>query len=366
MQAIRAIQTNLRLALSRQQYRNLVFKGGGVRGIAYMGAVEALDDLGMLAGIERVAGTSAGAIAAMVVSFRLSAADTKALFNTIDFRKVPQRRTSSRRPLIAITEEQACYSRFFRDYGWYASQYFYGWLQQTIAGQCDGNGRATFADFRQRGFRDLYVVASNLTRQRAEVFSASTTPDVAVADAVRMSTAIPIFFESLRFDGKAFGQGDYYVDGGVYDNFPMHVFDHRVMVDRPFLFRNGANWETLGLFLHPDPERSPVGPAEPADVWQYLTLTLRNIYTAHETATMRKNPIDRRRAVEISDCGIPAIDFDITIGDDKYCMLYHSGKTAVRQFFGLEPQAPEPPFALPDAPDAVDDPLVVEQITRDD
>ena len=49
-------------------FKNLVFEGGGVKGIAYIGAIEALDQAGALNQIERVAGTSAGAITAMLMS----------------------------------------------------------------------------------------------------------------------------------------------------------------------------------------------------------------------------------------------------------------------------------------------------------
>ena len=41
-------------------FKNLVFEGGGVKGIAYVGAMEVLDKEGILNNIERVAGTSAG------------------------------------------------------------------------------------------------------------------------------------------------------------------------------------------------------------------------------------------------------------------------------------------------------------------
>ncbi|MBQ0128550.1 MAG: patatin-like phospholipase family protein, partial [bacterium] len=42
-------------------FRNLVFEGGGVRGIAYAGALEVLEEEKILRKIKRVAGTSAGA-----------------------------------------------------------------------------------------------------------------------------------------------------------------------------------------------------------------------------------------------------------------------------------------------------------------
>ncbi|NNE55899.1 MAG: patatin, partial [Flavobacteriales bacterium] len=44
--------------------RNVVFEGGGIRGIAYCGALETLEQNGSLDKVERVGGTSAGAITA--------------------------------------------------------------------------------------------------------------------------------------------------------------------------------------------------------------------------------------------------------------------------------------------------------------
>lgn len=54
-------------------FKNLVFEGGGVKGIAYAGALEILDKEGILQNIERVAGTSAGAMMAVLVGLRYSA-----------------------------------------------------------------------------------------------------------------------------------------------------------------------------------------------------------------------------------------------------------------------------------------------------
>jgi len=197
----------------RNLYQNLVFKGGGVRGIAYMGALEVLDEYRIVENIKRVAGTSAGAIAATLVSFRLSIPETKDLFNSLELSKIPQSETKERKWKYFRFGEEENYRRFINKYGWYSSEYFYHWLEDIIAAQCDGNGRSTFKDFHERGFRELYIVAANISRQRAEIFSAADTPDVAVADAVRMSMSIPIFFEALRFNGTKFGDGDYYVDG---------------------------------------------------------------------------------------------------------------------------------------------------------
>ncbi len=317
----------------RNLYRNLVFKGGGVRGIAYMGALEVLDEYRIVENIECVAGTSAGAIAAALVSFRLAIPETKALFNTLDLTKIPQSVIKPKRWIFPRFAEEENYRRFITKYGWYSSEYFYNWLESVIADQCDGNRRASFADFQERGFRDLYIVAANISRQRPEIFSTTHTPDVAVADAVRMSMSIPLFFESLQFDGKSFGSGDYYVDGGLFDNFPMNIFDQPELSGRTWSYRDGVNWETLGLFLYPDRYLHPSDPEIPANVWEYLMLAFRNLYQSYELTYYETSAVNQHRTIEISDRGIATTDFEISLEGEKYNLLYESGKQAVRDFF---------------------------------
>jgi NTE family protein len=330
---IKEIKSVIDHEYKRTLYRNLVFKGGGVRGIAYLGALEVLDEFRITENIIKVAGTSAGAIVASIFSFRLPFAETRDLFHTLDFSKVPQSTEKNRKWYLPDFAEEESYRRFLTKYGWYSSAYVHQWLMDIIGSQCEGNGRATFGDFQKRGFRDLHIVAANLSRQRAEVFSALRTPDVAVADAVRMSMSIPIYFEALRFNGKSFGSGDYYVDGGLFDNFPTHIFDQPELAGRAWSFRDGINWETLGLFLYPDQYLHPADPEIPDNVWEYLSLAFRNLYHSYELASYQGNTVDQHRTIEISDCGIDPTNFEIEIGDEKYTMLYQSGVNAVRDFF---------------------------------
>lgn len=51
-----------------QQYENLVLEGGGIRGIAFTGALKILEEKQVLPQIERVAGTSVGAIVGALIS----------------------------------------------------------------------------------------------------------------------------------------------------------------------------------------------------------------------------------------------------------------------------------------------------------
>mgnify|MGYP000665140996 CR=1 FL=1 len=60
---------------------NLVFKGGGPKGLAYLGVLKALEEnMGLgLPGVKRVAGSSAGAITAAFIAVGYSAAEVEKL-----------------------------------------------------------------------------------------------------------------------------------------------------------------------------------------------------------------------------------------------------------------------------------------------
>lgn len=57
-------------------FKNSVFEGGGVKGIAYVGAMEVLEEKGVLENIQRVGGTSAGAINALLLGLNYSLDET--------------------------------------------------------------------------------------------------------------------------------------------------------------------------------------------------------------------------------------------------------------------------------------------------
>ena len=61
-------------------FRNLAFQGGGSKAFAYHGAVRVLEAEGVLGPIERVAGTSAGATLATLLSMRLDVSEIRKFY----------------------------------------------------------------------------------------------------------------------------------------------------------------------------------------------------------------------------------------------------------------------------------------------
>ncbi|WP_236658319.1 patatin-like phospholipase family protein [Pseudomonas knackmussii] len=203
-------------------FKNLVFEGGGVKGIAYLGASEVLDQKEILPSIERVGGTSAGAINAILVGLGYSQAEMKNILWRLDFNKF----LDDSWGIITDTE------RLIDDFGWYKGDYFRKWIGELIKGKT-GNSESTFADIENmkssdkgKLFKSLFFVGTNLSTSYSEIFSAEHTPRTCIADAVRISMSIPLFFAAKRSM-----RGDVYVDGGVLDNYPIKLFDRMKYVD---------------------------------------------------------------------------------------------------------------------------------------
>ena len=67
------------------QFRNLVFEGGGVKGIACIGAMRVLGSHGYIDHITRVGGTSAGAINALIFALGYTMDEQEEILNSTDF-----------------------------------------------------------------------------------------------------------------------------------------------------------------------------------------------------------------------------------------------------------------------------------------
>ena len=338
-------------------FKNLVFKGGGIKAFAYVGTIEVLEEFNILPKIERVAGNSAGSIMATLLSFGLNAEETGRLFETLDYSKVatltPQEEDSTEgfQPPKALREAghkliggTGALNRLRQKFGLFSSETILSWLEEVIASQCHGNGRATFADFQKYGFRDLYIVATNISTHTTTFFSAATTPDVAVADASKASSSIPFFFEAPQFNGSSFGQGDYYADGGVLTNYPIHIFDDPRFKKDNRNYVDGVNWETLGCRLY-TPEDCQNEPTPITNIFGYVRNLVETL-SITEDESFKHSLIDRLRTINISNCCVDTTDFSIKPGGDnpKYEELLEAGRTATHEFLD-EYESPRDKFA---------------------
>ena len=220
-----------------EKIKNLALKGGGVKGIAYVGALYELDDRGHFETIEHVSGTSAGAIVALMVALQLSPKKIEDLMKGLNFNDF----------------KKGCSPiRLFTKYGLYSGDEILKFIHICYKESPlnlpleDDDHKITFADFRTAGGKDLIVFASNLNTKSIEEFSLFKTPNCIVSEAVRASMSIPFFFKSWKFT-NGIPNDHIYVDGGVVFNYPLSFFDRSRFHNNPKMI----NMETLGLFLEP-------------------------------------------------------------------------------------------------------------------
>ncbi|HUJ09858.1 MAG TPA: patatin-like phospholipase family protein [Verrucomicrobiae bacterium] len=323
-------------------FQNLVFEGGGVKGIAYVGAMQVLDAKGILSNIKRVGGTSAGAINAVLVGLNYTANDTLQLLKSMDFKSFMD-------DDWGIVRDTA---RLINQFGWYKGNSFRDWIADVIAKKT-GNSEATFNDVFQmkdaQGFRDLYFIGTNLSTGFSEVFSVEHTPRMCVADAARISMSIPLFFASIRSP-----RGDVYVDGGVLDNYPIRLFDRQKYVAENFvippdyqqhnqdLTQQGLsispyvyNQETLGFRLDSAQEiamyRDHAEPPERKinDFFDYAWALVETIMNTQDSYHLESD--DWQRTVYIDTLGVGTTDFGLS--DQKKDELVQSGIDNTKKYF---------------------------------
>jgi len=302
-------------------FRNLVFEGGGVKGIAYVGAMQVLEEEGIVPDIIRVGGTSAGAINATLFALGFTNSAQRAILRGLDFNNFMDDSWG----VIRDTD------RLLNKFGWYKGDFFHGWISGHIKTKL-GDPNATFADLKEDGKPDLYVYGTNLSTRFGEVFSYEHTPKVRIADAVRISMSIPLFFAAVRN-----ARDDVYVDGGVLDNYPVKLFDRekyissakmalktpyyqkenkRFLKKRPSSSPYIYNRQTLGFRLD---SKQEIGVfrygAEPAhykidDLFDYAKALVTTIIESQGNTHIHGD--DWQRTIYIDTLGVGTTDFDLS------------------------------------------------------
>ncbi len=328
---------SITLFAQEKSYRNLVMEGGGIKGLAYGGALIELENRGVLPQIQRVGGTSAGAIQACLLSVGYSAEEISIIIADTPIETFNDGGTVLRAG-----------QRFLKKFGWYEGKNFLDTMKKLI-GERTNKPDLTFAELHELAktvpFRDLYVTGVNLTKQRLEIFSYETYPDMRVCDAVRISMSIPLYYKAVSVNAKGViienplpsDACSVFVDGGLLLNYPIEIFDQtKYLSSATDSTQNEPifNTETLGLRLerceqidHETRQKEGFAPFEIQDFKGYVS-ALYNIMT--ESAS-RPKPEDISRTIYINDFDMNPKVRKLT--EIERQMLLTSGRQSVFEFF---------------------------------
>lgn len=287
---------------------NAVFEGGGVKGIAIVGAVHAAEEFGFE--FNEVAGTSSGAIIAALLAAGYTSDQLKQLILDTPFQQFVKTKTrwlgSSLRLLLKK--------------GLYSGDPLEQWIYQLLAKK----GIYTFADLPARKLR---IIASDISDGRLMVL-----PDdlprydidpstFLVSRAIRMSTSIPYFFEPVLIRRKK-APPIYVVDGGLLSNFPLWIFDKEYMnSDR--LSRTIV--PSIGFQLVGKLEQVPRRIIGPVTMFYALFATMME---AHDERYIEEH--NRYRTIKIPTLGVRTTQFELS--DEVSMRLFESGYGAGRKF----------------------------------
>jgi NTE family protein len=329
---------------------DVVFEGGGAKGIAFVGALEVLKKHNHQLG--RFVGTSAGAITATLCAAGYTpeemmtavlerqpdgtprftsfmdipraedfpaqmreASLTMEVFHQIDLPFVPGplEGTMDTRLLDELVKNRT-YARLFSFVecgGFYSGRAFLAWIDEKLAAKGIKNGE-TLESFAKSTGADLSLVVSDTTDMEMLVLNHRTAPSVPVATAVRMSMSIPFVWQEVIWKkewGTYLGHdktGHAVVDGGLLSNFPIRLIAAMDETIRPIMGNADPNSaRNLGLLIDEDlaVEGEPATEKTPLPVTHLRTV--QRISRLIDTM-MRASDNHMIRAFQSEICRLPA------------------------------------------------------------
>lgn len=322
---ITAIQSKLPWAEDGSLYADAVFEGGGVKGLAFLGAIRCFNDVGIH--WRKVAGTSAGAITASMLAAGFSVDQLESIMSQMNYQDEFLKQKTSWLVRNGSPEDDLHHFHWMlgnlmiaRQKGQYSSQPFKDWLLRHLTQK----NLTTFAPFLQKQQankkwyqqRELRVVVSDISRKAMQILpgdlgSYNEAPETfSVAEAVRLSMSIPLFFEPGQLGDSTI------VDGGILSNFPLWIYDADP--------GKKPNCPTFGFRLV-EPEK----PAKPIKGALDIVLSmLETMQTAWDRHHLRDN--EHGRVIKIGTLGISTTQFNLS--DEDKAALYKEGYKQTKEF----------------------------------
>ncbi|MBU3197224.1 patatin-like phospholipase family protein [Clostridium algidicarnis] len=285
---------------------DMVFEGGGVLGISFIGALASLKEHGYE--IQRCAGTSAGAIMAALVVAGYNEDELYKLMKELDYSLMKKSNSYEKfLPLKLI--------KLFNKKGLYDGDN----IEKFIAPLLEAKGVTKFKHVMKNGKSKLKIIASDITRREIIVFPDDLSKynidkgEFEIAKAVRMSASIPLYFTPYVLKGDTCPS--FIVDGGLLSNFPIWIFDVEGI----------PRWPTFGLKLQDKDSRTSTGHCNFIGFVQDVVQA--PLYVDGERFIRDKDLV---RTVIIESKGMKSTDFDIASKNAK--TLYDKGYRDTEKF----------------------------------
>jgi NTE family protein len=204
------------------EINKLVFSGGGVKGLVYIGVLKRIEELIIERNreessvdfdefkckipkfnINTICSVSAGSMFALIYLLKYSYIEILEEILKKNFKKLKN---------INILN-------FVNTYGLDSGSGIITWLK-TLMIRKGISPNITLSEFYKLNNVDFQIMATNLNKYSYKKFNYKESPDLSVLDAIRMSISIPFVFSAINYEN------DIYVDGALIDNYPIKEFNN--------------------------------------------------------------------------------------------------------------------------------------------
>ncbi len=176
-----------------------LFGGGAIRGVSYIGAVKAMEELGISP--NTLAGSSVGSIIAALLAVGYNADEIKDAFIKVNF-ELFKDISLGIGPIFALSKGEV----------------FLEWVRELVEKKFYGdkykkgsNRAVTFRDID----KNLVIITTDLSNFECKEFSKFETPDYEIASAVRISCCMPGLMKPIEYNKTLL------VDGDLQKSWPM-------------------------------------------------------------------------------------------------------------------------------------------------
>ena len=210
--------------MNRSLKYTCLFGGGAIRGVSYIGAIKALEELGIFS--TTLAGSSVGSIIAALLAVGYTAEEMKDIFLKVNF-DLFKDISIGLGPIFALSKGEV----------------FLEWIRELIEKKFYGNkykkgfNRAvTFKDIK----KNLVIITTNLSNFECKEFSRFETPDYEIASAVRISCCMPGLMKPIEYNKTLL------VDGDLQKSWPMWKLSKNLLLpdERILEFRLEGYYDT--------------------------------------------------------------------------------------------------------------------------